>query len=257
MFTKLFLMLYLAGLLLGNNPRAVGAEGTLIFNNRSVTLINTGSASLDTRQLLFVRDETGHPVRFEARSWKVPVLQPGDCVQLIAANARALLPGACRRLVRWLLTTHSDLYFWRSGAEQDRFRVVAGTTDLVTCTIAAERCVFSLDKVPAIESLILMYDTQTFQVVNEAPTTAPIARLTFCSAGPECASMLIWRTPSLLEPGACAALVTDSTAPCPVSRSVQRAFWTQPFKVISPVTAHTTLCPAALPGKSQQCVIAR
>jgi hypothetical protein len=257
MLTKFFSILLLTCLLPDGSFSVAGAEGTLIFDSQHITLINTGSAPLDTEQLLFVRDDAGQPVRFEARSWNVPTLQPGDCVQVITANARARQPGTCRRLVRWLWTTRSDVYFWHESPARDRFRIVAGTTDLVTCFIPFGQCVFSLDKVPPVASLILRYDAQTFEIVNEAPTAAPLARLTFCETGPECASMLTWQTPSQLEPGACAALVTDSGSPCLVFRRVESAFWLKPFKVISPVTAHAALCPAALPGTLRVCVIAR
>jgi hypothetical protein len=260
MFAKFFLMLILAGLAPGSSSTMVSAEGTLLFDNQRFTLINTGSAPLDIEQLLFVSGEARRPVRFEAQSWNVPALQPGECVQVMTANASAFLPDTCRRLVRWLLTTRSDVYFWQASATQDQFRVVAGTTDLITCAIAAGRCVFSLDKVPPVESLILMYDAQTLQVINEAPTIAPLSGLTFCDSRSGYLCGMTLQTPSQLEPGACAALTTTvnvSTTPCPVTQGIARAFWLRPFKVISPVTAHTTLCPAALPGTSRVCVIAR
>ncbi len=259
MFTRLFLILTIAGLFLGNPASASAAEGTLIFDEGSITLVNTGSAPLDIGPLLFVRDDAGHPVRFEARNWQVTALQPGDCVQLIAAEASARLPGECRRLVRWLLTARADLYFWRQGAAQDQFRVVAWTSELATCAIADGRCVFALDKAPRFETLILEYDAQSLRVVNDASSPASIARLTFCEPGSDgCTPFLVWQTPPTLDPGGCAGLITGAGAvPCSLSRAVPIAFWTQPFSVISPVTAHTMQCPAALPGKMQQCLIAR
>jgi hypothetical protein len=247
------------------------AQGTLFYDQSSVTLVNTGQILLDIMPLIFVRDDAQAPARFEARSWSVQSLAPGECVQLrITAHAGKVHAG-CRQLVRWQWNGQSTTHFWIASDNAKYFRVVIGSTDLLACEIGKGQCVFSYDRVPIVENLILTYSLDTLTVRNGALTATPLTRLAFCrtAVGPVCVEPRRWRltnTPEKFEAGACIELKLASAASatsranretCVVTYMQENAFWRQPFTVISPITARATVCPGLPREGSLRCMVPR
>jgi len=145
---------------------------------------------------------------------------------------------------------------------------VIGSTDLITCEIGKERCVFSYDTVPIVENLILTYNVDTLSVRNGSLTSTPLTRLSFCRAavGPVCVEPRQWRltdTPEKFDAGACIELKLASATPrtnrqaCIATYTQNDAFWRQPFTVISPITARATLCPGLPREGSMRCMVPR
>jgi hypothetical protein len=165
------------------------------------------------------------------------------------------------------ITTH----FWIARGNVKQFRVVIGSTDLLTCEIGNGRCVFSYDTVPIVETLILTYSTDTLSVRNGSLTSTSLTRLAFCrtAVGPVCVEPRNWRSVDALEAldsfdaGACIELKLASAATarsrqaCIASYTQESAFWRQPFTVISPITARATLCPGLPKEGSMRCMVPR
>jgi hypothetical protein len=254
--------------LVGSHPASAAIpQGTLIYGKESVTLVNTGQDNLDLSLLVFVRSNARQPARFQAREWGVSAIAPGQCVQLRAKNLNVGVPDTCRRLVRWLVSPKRFNWFWQSVQGADRFRVVMGSTEVTTCSSSAEQCTFSLDKKYRVENLILTYSSDTLWITNGALTPTPLLPMALCRAtnGPLCVLPLDWRPADFdatLDPGGCLELnvaKTEPRRPCSVAASLRpkTAFWRQPFYVISPVTAYTTICPAVSRSGQQRCVVPR
>lgn len=272
-----YLLLTLSALIIGltgTSPstaqaQSSSAQGTLVYDPTGISLINTGAGPLDIGTLVFVRDGKGRPARFEARSWGIRLLEPGECVQARAPEFVSLRPEGCKRLVRWLATGQSSVMFWQDSPDGHQFRVVVGSVDLTVCAISAGRCTITLADPPRIESLTLTYTARAFWVANDAATPVLLTRLLLCdSSDMACARPHRWQPPDFngtLEAGACLVLTADDAVerpPCAVTASlkIDRPFWTQPFIVIAPITARLTTCPAALPNsanRAQRCMISR
>lgn len=239
------------------------AQGTLFYDGSSITLVNTGEVTLEIAPLIFVRDDP--PARFEGRSWSVQSLAPGECVQLRIAANLGKVPESCQRLIRWQWNGQITTHFWVASSGAKQFRVVIGSTDLLTCEIGEGRCIFSYDTVPIVENLILTYDADALSVRNGALTSTPLVRLAFCRAavGPVCAQPYPWRPAEALETfeaGACIELKLVSAASrrtCVASYTQESAFWRQLFTVISPVTARATMCPGVPREGSMRCMVPR
>jgi hypothetical protein len=244
------------------------AQGTLFYDLSSITLVNTGQITLEITPLIFVRDDPQSPARFEGRSWSVQSLAPGECVQLrIVANV-GTVHESCQRLVRWQWNGQITTHFWIASHNAKQFRVVLGSTDLLTCEIGNERCVFSYDTVPIVETLILTYDTDTLVIRNGSLTSTPLARLAFCrtAVGPVCVQPREWRPPNgpaalgMLNAGACIELMVASPArrgTCVASYLQKSAFWREQFTVISPITARATRCPGVPTEGAMRCMVPR
>ncbi|MEP7287042.1 MAG: hypothetical protein ABI947_14905 [Chloroflexota bacterium] len=261
-------------------------QGTLVYEPGNLTLINTGESPLDIGLLIFVRDSdqsdsspstpsktsgnsSNLPVSFEARLWDSPLLLPGECVQLVAdaaASQPAPIPEFCHKLLKWQSDSPNATHFWQASPTIDRFRVVIGSLDAQTCDVSAGRCVFSFDEVLPMDSLTMTYSATTFRLINDGTNAVSLQRLLLCSE-PLCNKPLAWQPTGfkgVLAAGGCidlnANLVGGSspaTPDCIGLQIVGSAFWRSAFVVISPITAHLTNCPAALPKGLQRCVVPR
>jgi hypothetical protein len=239
----------------------------LIYGKESVTLVNTGQGNLDLSLLVFVRSHALLPARFQAREWGLSAIAPGQCVQLRAKNLNVGVPETCQRLVRWLVSPKRFNWFWQPVQGAGRFRVVVGSTDVATCDSSADQCSFRLDKKYRVENLVLTYTTDSLWIANGALSPTPLAQMSLCRAtnGPMCVLPRDWPPADFdttLDPGACLELnmaKTEPRRPCPVAASLKpkKAFWRQPFYVISPVTAYTTVCPPASRSGQQRCIVPR
>ncbi len=254
--------------LAGGSPASAGVlQGTLVYGKDSIVLVNTGQDDLNLNLLVFVRDHPTAPARFEAREWGVPLLKPGQCVQVRTSNLNVPVPQGCRRLVRWLLRKQKVIAFWQPVARVKQFRVVVGSSDVVTCDDNASRCVFDVNPGVRVENLILTYTADNLWITNGALTTTPLTHMQLCRAsnGPLCIYPFNWRPPDfdqILDPGECVELSLAKPAarqPCSVATSFapSSAFWRQPFYVISPITAYATLCPPAGRTGTRRCVVPR
>ena len=248
--------------------RAERAQGTLFYDQSSITLVNTGQITLEIAPLIFVRDDPHFPARFEGRSWSVQSLTPGECVQLrIVANV-GKVHESCQRLVRWQWNGKITTHFWIASHNAKQFRVVLGSTDLLTCGIGNDRCVFSYDTVPIIETLVLTYDADTLVLRNGSLISTSLTRLAFCrtAVGPVCVQPRAWRppdgpaAPGTLDAGACIELTLASPArrrTCVASYAQESAFWREQFTVISPITARATRCPGIPREGAIRCMVPR
>jgi hypothetical protein len=243
-------------------------EGMLVYGKDSITLVNTGQTDLNLNLLVFVRDGNGSPARFDARDWGVPVLKPGQCVQLRYKNVNIPVPQGCRRLARWLVRRQKVNYFWQSTGSTGQFRVVAGSTNVAACDTKNKQCAFSLAPELRVEHLTLTYTADTMWVSNGALSSTTLNRMDFCRAsnGPICIYAHNWRPPDfdqVLEPGECIELSLATPAaeqrPCSVATAFKpkTAFWRQAFYVISPVTTFSTICPPARRAAIRRCIVPR
>jgi hypothetical protein len=256
-------------ILAGGSPASASVlQGVLVYGKDSLFLVNTGQADIDLNLLVFVRDHPKSPARFSARDWAVPPLKTGQCVQLRARNVNVPVPQGCRRLVRWLLRKQPNVLFWQSVAGGTGFRVVAGSADIAACDPAAGQCAFRVDSNFRVENLTLTYTQDTLWITNTALTPTSLANLHLCRAanGPICLLPFKWRPADIdqmLDPGGCIELNLAKTPPthqpCSVASSSKppTAFWLQSYYVISPITAYTTICPAARRRGIQRCVVPR
>jgi hypothetical protein len=257
----------LVALIVGSPARAANVQGVLVYGKDSIFLVNPGPADLNLSLLVFVRDHPKSPARFAAREWGVPLLKSGQCVQIRAANVNVPVPEGCRRLVRWLLRKQRPVLFWQPTDGANGFRVVVGSTDAATCNSTAGRCTFTVDPGVRVENLTLTYTTSSLWITNGSLTPTSLVQMRLCRAtnGPVCLLPVTWRPPDFdqqLDPGECVELNMAKTPPprhCPAATSFKppMAFWRQPFYVISPVTAYTTVCPAARRTGIQRCVVPR
>ncbi len=242
------------------------SEATLIYDRSSVTLVNSGQVEFDIRFLMFIRDEDFAPVRFEAHSWNIDSLESGDCVQLRSSGVGVGVPDLCHRMIRWFTTTLQETHFWKKEDRGNSFRVVNGSDEVATCEIKAGKCTFLPGDSPHVDGLVLTYDTVSLYINNDATTEVSMERLRLCavtttgSIKQPCALML--ETGATLDPGGCFVLgpsVDSYELQCASVKVIKpdRIFWKKNFALISPITARTTICPAATPNHPQRCVIPR
>ncbi|MCC7450123.1 MAG: hypothetical protein IT324_22085 [Anaerolineae bacterium] len=253
-----------------SSARSEAAQGTLTYEPAGISLTNTGDKPLDIGALIFVRDGKGRPARFEARSWGIRTLQPGECVQVRSPEFVSPRPDGCQRLVRWLSTGQSGVMFWQDNPDGHQFRVVNGSADLTTCAIRAGRCTITIspEQPIRIEGLALTYTATTLWINNDTTTPVRLTHLLLCDiSDANCVRAYRWQPANftgILEPDACLVLTTDGATdrpPCNVTASLttDNAFWTRSFIAIAPITARLTTCPAVInsANRAQRCMISR
>jgi len=124
-------------------PRAPGAGLTLIYDQRSLAVINTSGDRIDLRKLALV----GGPITLPGSLWDTPWLDVAiyhfpaeDCVQVWAWNEPNPGPPAECRFMRAAIYVAPTERFWREGA----FDVMWQNTKAAVCEAAAGRCVVKL-----------------------------------------------------------------------------------------------------------------
>ncbi len=225
-------------------------------------LINKGTKRLDISPLVFEQQRAdGTTLRYEARWWARsdisadPTAMPGrSCFQLVTTNGTNWRLGTadCPYFLGYYRTAISSRYFWLSDDPTATFTVtVPGMSQpLATCPVGTNECVFLYDPDAAAQAIAyataeaeaqkqdntlrLIYDADSFLVVNTSTRTLDISQLIFEQEMPDGAvrhfEARAWERPDILEPptrmepDGCYQLVrADSTQVTP-PRSVCRRF---------------------------------
>jgi len=202
------------------SPTPFPPDIRLIYDDNSFALINISGSVLNLSNLLF-ESETGS---LSALAWNTDFLsQPlsgftaGDCLQAWTPEITELPPPSeCRVRHAWIVVSGDGL-FWR---EVQTFSVRNGEERVGLCDVSAGSCEFSLT-VPldaqleaqptliatnsvgtaqqSLPDLYLLYDEQSFSLVNISGTPLDLSGLVFRS---ESASLPIarWETEFLSQP---------------------------------------------------------
>ncbi len=170
-------------------------------------LINTSTKRLDVSPLVFQQERSdGTVLRYEARLWErsdiaaEPAAMPGrSCFQLVTINGSNLRIGTadCPFFLGFYRTTFPARYFWLSDDPEATFTVsVPGLSQpLATCPVGTNTCAFVYDPDAIAQAIAyataeaeaqaqtntlrLVYNTDSFLVVNTSTRTLDISQLVF------------------------------------------------------------------------------
>ena len=225
-------------------------------------LINTSNKRLDVSPLVFEQQlADGTTLRYEARLWKRddiiadPAAMPGhSCFQLVTVNGTNWRIGTsdCPYFLGYYRTTFRSRYFWLSDDPEATFTVsVPGMSQpLATCPVGTNECAFVYDPDAVAQAIAyataeaearkqnntlrLVYDADSFLVVNTSASTLDISQLVFEREMPDGSvrhfEARSWERPDIMEPptrmepDGCYQLVRAGSAQVTPPSSVCRRF---------------------------------
>jgi serine/threonine protein kinase len=131
-----------AAALVASNDAAV----VLIYDNRSLVLLNRSNESVDVSDLVFEQvTAQGRKLTFNSNSWdgSAPpsALPAGDCYEIWTSDSTTMpKPEGCGTRHAFFQTTSTQRLFWISSVPTATFEVRRGNQVLAECSISAGEC---------------------------------------------------------------------------------------------------------------------